>query len=84
MLRFMVFWEKSILITQEIRGSRINLIEESKGWGLGTKRRMPPRQCRGRDVVLAKGWDSEQECFLAPIWWQAQTHLRRAVGAFDG
>jgi hypothetical protein len=33
---------------------------------------------------VARGRDSEQEGLFAAIRWQAQTHMRGTVGAFDG
>ena len=44
----------------------------------------PHTHAAGREAVLAKGWGSEQEGLFAAVRWQAQTHLRRTLGAFDG
>ena len=50
------------------------------------KRRPPRRYQRGGGAkgIFREGADSEQEGLFAAIGWQAQTHLRRTLGTFDG
>ena len=86
LFRFTLFWEKSILIIKEVREGRIKIIEEAERWGLGLERRMLRRTPMrlGDEPLRRKEWNSEQEGLFATVRWQAQTHLRRTLGAFDG
>ena len=86
LFRFTLFWEKSILIIKEVREGRIKIIEEAERWGLGLERRMLRRTPMrlGDEPLRRKEWNSEQEGLFAAVRWQAQTHLRRTLGAFDG
>ncbi|HEV2224958.1 MAG TPA: hypothetical protein VGR84_18340, partial [Candidatus Acidoferrales bacterium] len=85
--RFTIIWEKIIVIIEVFWGGRVH---DSRGGSLsgGAHEKQtagsPAPGVRWACVRQGKGIDSEQELLVAAIWRQAQTHLRRAVGAFDG
>ena len=87
LFRFTLFWEKSILIIEEVRERRIKIIEEGDAGDGGRRAEAASHAGAARREPVgatAMGRNSEEEVLFAAIRGQPQAHLRGAVGAFHG